>query len=164
MIKVGDKVRHLGLCYVVTKIDGDTAFASALPHPEARPARPEEVGNRERQQPHALGGVRRNRKAGNMSEPREIVDEPELYGPCRWCGYNGEKYWQAKTHDKTCPWHRIGGEINREMMLRLRDCALLEDVVASALSELRSYETSVRYRKRPYPERKADVDASAARR
>ena len=29
--------------------------------------------------------------------------------PCVFCGYNGPNYYQAGTHDKKCPWHRVGG-------------------------------------------------------
>jgi len=32
-----------------------------------------------------------------------------LAAPCLWCGYNGEGYYQAGTHGKSCPWNTIGG-------------------------------------------------------
>lgn len=40
-----------------------------------------------------------------------------LDAPCRWCGYNGPGYYQAGTHDKTCPWHRVGGQAERKEAL-----------------------------------------------
>lgn len=43
--------------------------------------------------------------------------ETQLAAPCRWCGYNGENYWQAGTHAKTCPWLLVGGEAARKALL-----------------------------------------------
>lgn len=36
-----------------------------------------------------------------------------LSAPCRFCGYNGQGYWQKDTHLLSCPWHGIGGEADR---------------------------------------------------
>jgi hypothetical protein len=40
-----------------------------------------------------------------------------LDAPCRWCGYNGEMYWQAHSHADDCPWYEVGGGIRRETAL-----------------------------------------------
>lgn len=43
---------------------------------------------------------------------------PTLQAPCVFCAYNGEGYYQAGTHDATCPWFRVGGAAEREQNLR----------------------------------------------
>lgn len=40
-----------------------------------------------------------------------------LNAPCVFCGYNGHGYFQVGTHSKSCPWHYIGGEADREAKL-----------------------------------------------
>ena len=37
-----------------------------------------------------------------------------LDAPCRFCGYNGPRYWQSGTHDYECPWHKISGADERQ--------------------------------------------------
>lgn len=37
-----------------------------------------------------------------------------LSSPCKFCGYNGEGYFQKGTHDIHCPWFSIGGRKERE--------------------------------------------------
>lgn len=39
-----------------------------------------------------------------------------LDAPCRFCGYNSSGYWQAGTHAAGCPWHKIGGFAERELV------------------------------------------------
>lgn len=55
-----------------------------------------------------------------------------LAAPCRWCGYNGEGYWQSGTHGRLCPWRFIGGERQRRSILgehRLASRTPLTDAV-----------------------------------
>lgn len=33
--------------------------------------------------------------------------------PCVFCGYNGRGFFQAGTHHEDCPWHNIGGVLDR---------------------------------------------------
>jgi chromosome segregation ATPase len=40
-----------------------------------------------------------------------------LNAPCLCCGYNGQGYWQPKTHSEKCPWYEIGGMSEREEAL-----------------------------------------------
>lgn len=40
-----------------------------------------------------------------------------LKSPCLWCGYNGEGYWSLRTHAESCPWHEVGGEMERLLVL-----------------------------------------------
>lgn len=42
---------------------------------------------------------------------------PVLHAPCKWCGYDGEGYWQARTHAESCPWHGLGGAEDRAAAL-----------------------------------------------
>ena len=32
-----------------------------------------------------------------------------LYKPCLYCGYNGDNYWDAGSHDAECPFCRMTG-------------------------------------------------------
>lgn len=41
-----------------------------------------------------------------------------LEPPCAFCGYNGPRYWQTKSHDERCPWYNIPGDIGRQKRLR----------------------------------------------
>lgn len=43
-------------------------------------------------------------------------DVDVLAAPCRWCGYNGEGYWQVGTHAITCPWRQVGGDTCRHVL------------------------------------------------
>lgn len=36
-----------------------------------------------------------------------------LDAPCLWCGYNGAGYFQTGTHSENCPWHNVGGAMER---------------------------------------------------
>ena len=36
-----------------------------------------------------------------------------LKAPCRWCGYNGNGYWQNRTHRPDCPWYLVAGAVDR---------------------------------------------------
>lgn len=36
-----------------------------------------------------------------------------LGSPCIWCGYNGASYWQAGSHEQSCPWHDIASSQSR---------------------------------------------------
>ena len=36
-----------------------------------------------------------------------------ISAPCVFCNYDGPEYWQQHTHDRKCPWHRIGGLAER---------------------------------------------------
>lgn len=40
--------------------------------------------------------------------------------PCIFCGYSGEGYWQAGTHNKDCPCHKVGGRLERETLIDSR--------------------------------------------
>ena len=37
--------------------------------------------------------------------------------PCIFCNYNGEGYWQTKTHNKDCPCFDVGSLEDRELLL-----------------------------------------------
>lgn len=37
--------------------------------------------------------------------------------PCLFCGYNGSGYWKAGTHEKDCPFHKVGGIEERRAAL-----------------------------------------------
>ncbi len=41
-----------------------------------------------------------------------------LDGPCVFCGYNSELYWQKGTHSNDCPFFNIGGEADRQDKLK----------------------------------------------
>lgn len=41
-----------------------------------------------------------------------------LDSPCVCCGYNGQGYWQKKTHNYYCPFHDIGGVEDRIKKLK----------------------------------------------
>jgi hypothetical protein len=41
-----------------------------------------------------------------------------LNAPCGVCGYNGAGYWQRRTHDRDCPWHYVGGAVERARAVR----------------------------------------------
>jgi hypothetical protein len=32
-----------------------------------------------------------------------------LSGPCIFCLFNGEKYWHAGSHGRSCPFHTVAG-------------------------------------------------------
>lgn len=40
-----------------------------------------------------------------------------LKPPCMCCGYDKPDYWLKGTHDKDCPFHRIGGKAKRRNAL-----------------------------------------------
>jgi len=40
-----------------------------------------------------------------------------LEAPCCFCGYNGQGYWQTRTHAIECPWYSVGGSKERENFL-----------------------------------------------
>jgi len=39
--------------------------------------------------------------------------------PCKFCGYNGEGYWQKGTHNKDCPFRNIGGIEDRKGIMEV---------------------------------------------
>jgi len=41
-----------------------------------------------------------------------------LDSPCVFCDYNGRGYWQKETHNKYCPFYKVGGVEDRENKLR----------------------------------------------
>lgn len=41
----------------------------------------------------------------------------ENMAPCQYCGYNGEGYYQAKTHEPYCRWYTVGGQLERAKIL-----------------------------------------------
>ena len=43
--------------------------------------------------------------------------EKLINAPCVFCGYDGTGYWQKYTHDKSCPFYRVGGESGRKEAL-----------------------------------------------
>ena len=46
---------------------------------------------------------------------RRFANHSRLFAaPCLWCNYNGPGYLQTGTHEPWCPWHGIGGEIERK--------------------------------------------------
>jgi hypothetical protein len=50
---------------------------------------------------------------GSDHDAAMITDKEQpdvLQAPCVFCGYKGDGYWQAGTHDLSCPWRGIGGE------------------------------------------------------
>lgn len=51
------------------------------------------------------------------ARPQETIGSL-LDAPCRWCGYNGPGYWQAKTHVPTCPFYFLGDGQARLNLLR----------------------------------------------
>lgn len=56
----------------------------------------------------------------NFNEIKEVskVNIDNLLSfPCKFCGYNGQGYWQKGTHDSDCPWRDVGGETEREKLL-----------------------------------------------
>jgi len=40
-----------------------------------------------------------------------------LSSPCKFCGYNGDGYWQKGTHGKECLFYKIGGADKRADLL-----------------------------------------------
>ena len=61
-----------------------------------------------------------------------MTRELDVLAPsCVFCGYSGEGYWQAGTHDEKCPWFGIGGADERLKILR---DALQLKVVPDAVS------------------------------
>jgi len=46
------------------------------------------------------------------------VCESILSAPCVFCGYGGAGYYQKHTHDKKCPWYKVGGLEDRTSLLR----------------------------------------------
>ncbi len=58
-----------------------------------------------------------------MSEIDTLLD-----APCAICGYSGPLYWQRESHSRDCPWHYVGGAVERERALR----ALLPRLSADA--------------------------------
>ena len=71
----------------------------------------------------------------------------ELDAPCRWCGYNGSGYWQSGTHADGCPWHHIGGELQRVNILNVHTDNQDVKAVSHALTALHLFERKVRYTK-----------------
>jgi hypothetical protein len=49
--------------------------------------------------------------------PNEVVTAL-LDAPCVFCGYKSYGYFQEGTHAKSCPWHSVGGEVERKGQLR----------------------------------------------
>jgi len=39
--------------------------------------------------------------------------------PCKFCGYNGVRYWQKGTHYKGCPFRNIGGIKDRRGIMEV---------------------------------------------
>lgn len=77
----------------------------------------------------------------------ENQEQAELEAPCRWCGYNGENYWQKGTHSADCPWHLVGGGDVRELVLRAYRAVGDSDNLMNSVNNLMCYEseTPVRY-------------------
>ncbi len=81
-----------------------------------------------------------------MSYPEDYEDA--LRAPCRWCGYNSEHYWQAGSHTEECPWHKVGGERERALVMEVEVIVSDREAVADALTKLAQFEREARYRKR----------------
>ena len=47
----------------------------------------------------------------------KLEDELSCKGPCFWCGYNGSNFYKTGTHEKYCPWYKIGGWEERQEKL-----------------------------------------------
>lgn len=56
----------------------------------------------------------------------------DLDAPCCFCGYNGARYFQSRTHAVSCPWYSIGGARERHEALRPMLAGLLARALASA--------------------------------
>jgi hypothetical protein len=54
------------------------------------------------------------KKEPEINNPKSDI----LESPCVFCGYNGDWYWRTHTHEKSCPWYKIGGEVERKSQLR----------------------------------------------
>ena len=53
--------------------------------------------------------------------------KPLLAAPCLFCGYNGKEYYHAGTHKEKCPWYKIGGSHERELIIpKLVNLALVK--------------------------------------
>lgn len=52
-----------------------------------------------------------------------------LSAPCAFCQYNGERFWQAKTHAETCPFYLVGGLDKRVEVLRLALVRIFRPVI-----------------------------------
>lgn len=48
-----------------------------------------------------------------MDELRRVL----FGGPCCFCGYNGSGFFNVKTHRANCPYHDVGGLVEREQYL-----------------------------------------------
>ena len=63
--------------------------------------------------------------AAGYRDGRDVLETVEgratitvLAPPCVFCGYDGEGYWEAGTHSKTCPWFEVGGIPDRRLKVR----------------------------------------------
>lgn len=70
--------------------------------------------------------------------------EPRLEAPCKWCGYNGANYWQRGSHLETCPWHEIGGDDMRRLLLEVDAQFPDDDVPSFALRRLKASAASTK--------------------
>jgi hypothetical protein len=76
-----------------------------------------------------------------MSQTKSEYLSNLLGGPCTFCGYNGEGYWQSHTHTRDCPMFHIGGIDAREDALHhiLREYAGVAKLWASACELARTH-------------------------
>ena len=44
-----------------------------------------------------------------MSLAKSLAKRLAEQAPCAFCGYNGEGFYQVRTHGKNCPWYALGG-------------------------------------------------------
>jgi hypothetical protein len=86
---------------------GDLSLAIPGVH-IAKPATPE---------PTAWDVGRHVARACASMNDRDAALKLILAAPCLWCGYNGQGYWSLRTHAEECPWHEIGGETERLLVL-----------------------------------------------
>ena len=78
-------------------------------------------------------------------DDREHSMEGLLASECLFCGYSGQGYWQAETHDAQCPFFKVGGREERaELIVRAaiegRPVILpaIENVLERAAEEMES--------------------------
>lgn len=49
-----------------------------------------------------------------------------LEGPCIFCKYNGPRYYEAGSHQQSCPWYQVAGIDTRYDRLAARLSRLLK--------------------------------------
>ena len=65
-----------------------------------------------------------------------------LEAPCLFCGYNGKGYWQTETHDRACPWYKVGGYEQREYQFRAIIKKIMEEY-SNIITFNRSYSKDI---------------------